>query len=84
MARTQQAMSLVLTPTTATRLYAVPAVKTRRRSARIPVTPEMVGLFPAKLRAVVRVALAKGGVRAYLVDSEKGLTIEIRNIHRRA
>jgi len=72
-------MSLVLSPSTASRLYAVPALKKRRRSARIPVTSEMLDLFPAKLRAVVRATLARGGMQAFLVDSEAGLTVEIRN-----
>lgn len=83
MAQTQQAMSLVLSPSTASRLYAVPALKRRRRGG-IPVTREMVSLFPAKLRAAIRVAMARGGVRVYLVDSDQGLTVEVRNIHRRA
>jgi hypothetical protein len=89
MARTQQAMTLTLERATVQRLYAdVPVRRSSagRRERRIPLSPEVLDLLPAQARRVIRAALARGGVEAFLVrdGDEHDLTIVIRNKRRYA
>lgn len=83
MARTQQAMSLVLDRSTAAALYASSSARVRER--RIPLSPEVLDLLPGAARRAIRAALSRGGVEAFLLsdDDESTVTVVIRNRRRR-
>lgn len=76
MAKTQQQADLVLTASTVSSLY--PPVVTSGRRA-IPLPPEILDALPAAAQRAVQEALSRGGCRAYLVDDEHDVVIEVRN-----
>lgn len=77
MARTQAHMELVVTGSTANRMYyRKPAPKPR--VSRTLLTRDMLDLLPDAMAKVVRKSL-KPNVQIFLVEDNRGLTIEIKN-----
>ena len=79
MARVQNALALVVSPSTAARMYATRRVPTARKPKDMPLTVEMIECLPDPLRATVLQVVERGGVRAFLVNEADRLTVEIRN-----
>lgn len=79
MARVQNALALVVAPSTAARMYAKRRVPTARRPKDMALTVDMIECLPDPLRLTVLQMVQRGGVRAYLVAEADRLTVEIRN-----
>jgi len=80
MARTQQHMALVVTGSTAKRMYySKPAPQPR--VSRTLLSRDMLDLLPDAMAKVVRKAL-KPNVEVYLVEDPRGITVEIKNKRR--
>ena len=81
MTSAQHALSLVLDRSTVSSLYP-PARGARSRERKIPLSPEILEVLPARVRSVIRKSLGRGGMEAFLLDSEEGLHLIIRNKRR--
>jgi len=79
MARVQNCLALVVSPSTAARMYAKRRVPTARRPKDMPLTVDMIECLPDPLRLTVLQVVERGGVRAFLVADADRLTVEIRN-----
>lgn len=77
MARTQQRLELVVTGSTASRMYYTkPAPQPRVK--RTLIRRDMLDLLPEAMAKVVRKSM-KPNVEVYLVEDERGLTVELKN-----
>jgi len=79
MARIQNALALVVQPSTAARMYSMRAKPTPRKPKDMALTVEMIECLPDPLRLTVLQMVERGGVRAFLVNEHDNLTVEIRN-----
>ena len=79
MARVQNALALVVSPTTAERMYAKRRVPTARKPKDMPLTAAMIECLPEPMGETVWWMVRRGGVQAFLVSDADRLTVEIRN-----
>lgn len=75
----QHQTSLALNRETVKAFYPEVVQRTSGRERKIPLSPEIMEAIPARVRTVIRSSLSRGGMEAFLVDSESGLTVVIRN-----